>query len=55
MNHTKIFVDTRKIDSRLKRKKKVDSRLKRKKKSEPECKPEVNEDTVFDESEQFEN
>ena len=44
-----FFVDTRKIDPRLKRKKKVDSRLKKhKKKSEPD-EPEINEDTVLDE------
>ena len=44
-----FFVDTRKIDPCLKRKKKVDLRLKRTKKSEPESELEVNEDTVFDE------
>ena len=44
-----FFVDTRKIDPRLKRKKKVDLLLKRKKKSQTEPEEEINENTVFDE------
>ena len=41
-----LFLDTRKIDPRLKRKNKLNSRLKRKNKPEPE--PEYNEDIVLE-------